>query len=106
MAFDFPPAKSDSRISNWQGSVRGYANIGQTPRRSVSIFAERALRNIWPPALLSLDAGCPDHLAPFLGLLGDELAEISGAHRHRRGAEIGEPRLDLGISKAGVDLLV
>src|SRR5262249_46777103 len=58
------------------------------------------------PGLFGLDVGRPDHLAPFLGLLGDELAEISGAHRHRHGTEIGEPRLDLGIGKSSIDLLV
>jgi hypothetical protein len=27
---------------------------------------------------LRLDVGCPDHLAPLLGLVGDQLAEVGG----------------------------
>ena len=55
---------------------------------------------------LRLDVGRPDHLAPLLGFVGDELAEVGGRARKRRAAEVGEPRLDLGIGEAGVDLLV
>src|SRR5215831_20352210 len=52
--------------------------------------------------LLRPDVRRPDQLAPPLGFCGDELAEISGrAHKHR-GTEVGEPRLDFGIGKAGV----
>jgi hypothetical protein len=29
-------------------------------------------------ALFCLDASCPDHLAPLLGILDDELSEIGG----------------------------
>src|SRR5262252_3445376 len=38
-------------------------------------FAERVLRNIRPGSRgsLRLDVGRPDHLAPFLGFVGDEL---------------------------------
>ena len=35
--------------------------------------------------LLRLDVGRPDHLGPFLGFVGDELAEVGGrAGKHRR----------------------
>src|SRR5262249_40062747 len=53
-----------------------------------------------------LDVGRPDHLAPLLGFIGDELAEIDGRAYERRAAEFGEPRLDLGIGEACVDLMV
>src|SRR5262249_57537756 len=71
-------------------------------------FAERVLRNIRPQSCgsLRLDVGEPHHLAPLLGFLGDEFAEIGGrAHEHRT-AEVGKARLQLGIDKARVDLLV
>jgi hypothetical protein len=31
--------------------------------------------------LLRLDVSCPDHLGPFLGFVGDELAEVGGRTR-------------------------
>src|SRR5262249_22938216 len=43
-------------------------------------FAERALWNIGATrmALFGLDVGRPDHLAPLLGFVGDELAKVGG----------------------------
>src|SRR5215510_14570942 len=55
---------------------------------------------------LRLDVGHPDHLAPLLGFVRDQLAEVSRRARKRRAAQIGKPRLDLGICERGVDLLV
>src|SRR2546421_11662926 len=56
------------------------------------------------PLLLRLDVGGPDYLAPLLGFVGHELAEV-GRRTWKSGAtEFGEPRLYLGIGKAGVDL--
>src|SRR5262249_9572421 len=46
------------------------------------------------------------HLPPLLGFCRDELTKFGGRHRHRRSTEIGEPRLDLGISEGGVNLFV
>src|SRR5215831_13319601 len=70
-------------------------------------FAERALRNIdasgWP--LVGFDIGRPDHFAPLLGLVGDKLTEVAGRARKDAAAEVGKPRLDLGIGEASVDLL-
>ena len=37
----------------------------------------------WPKSL-RLDAGGIDHFSPFLGLVGDELAEIGGRPREHR----------------------
>src|SRR5262249_11112138 len=78
----------------------------RSPRRP--LFAERALRNTdasgWP--LVGFDIGRPDHFAPLLGLVGDELTEAAGRARKDAAAEVGKPRLDLGIGEASVDLLV
>jgi hypothetical protein len=57
-------------------------------------------------ASLRLDVGCQDHLAPFHGLVGDKLGEIGGRARQHGRAEIGEPRLEVGIGKARIDLRV
>jgi len=40
---------------------------------------------------LRLDAGVLNHLAPLLSFVRDELGEIGGRHRHRHGAELGDP---------------
>jgi hypothetical protein len=34
------------------------------------------------------------------------LPKSGGAHRHRHATEIGKPRLDIGIGKSSIDLLV
>src|SRR5262245_47944814 len=53
-----------------------------------------------------LDAGELDHLAPLLGLIGNELSELDRAHRHGHMAYLSHPRLDLGFDEAGVDLTI
>src|SRR5262245_856910 len=55
---------------------------------------------------LRLDVGGPDHLAPFLGFLGDQLAELDGRSRQRRAAEVSETGLHLRVVESRVDLLV
>ncbi len=57
-------------------------------------------------ALLRLDVGRSDHPAPLLGFRGDEVPEVCGRARNRDAAQIGEPRLHLGIGEARVNLLV
>src|SRR6516164_5215255 len=47
----------------------------------------------------------PHHLAPLLGFLGDERAEVRGRTRKHRAAEVSEPRFYVGIGEASVDLL-
>src|SRR5262245_41222280 len=44
--------------------------------------------------LFRLDIGCPNYLAPLLGIFSDELPEV------------GEPRLCFGIGERRVDLFV
>src|SRR3954471_15875558 len=56
--------------------------------------------------LLRLHIGGADHLAPLLGLGGDELAELGGRAGQHRAAQFGQPRLQFRIGKTGVDLLV
>src|SRR5499433_3737860 len=57
------------------------------------------------PASVRLDACELHHLAPLLGFLGDQLAEVSGRTRKHRAAEVSEPRFHVGIGEASVDLL-
>ena len=54
-------------------------NSDITGRMGPRDFAERALRNIGPVAVsLRLDVGIPDHLAPLLGVVDNELAKLGG----------------------------
>ena len=49
--------------------------------------------------LLHPDVGRPDHLAPFLCFIGDELAEVGGRLRKHGAAQFGEARFaDLGAT--------
>src|SRR6516165_5883331 len=57
-------------------------------------------------ALFRLYVCRPDHLCPLLGFVSDEFAEVGGRHRHWHAAQLGEPRLEFGICKARVDLLL
>src|SRR5262249_46714520 len=41
--------------------------------------------------LLRLDVGGPDHLAPLLGLVGDELAEVGGRAREHVASPAARP---------------
>src|SRR5215475_878283 len=43
-------------------------------------------------ALLHLDVGCPDHLAPFLGLLGNVFAEVGGRAWKHSATKVGKAR--------------
>src|SRR6266481_3142413 len=56
--------------------------------------------------LLRLDVGCLDYLAPLLGFIGNELAEIGRRARNGRAAKIGQSCLQFGVGDAGVDLPV
>src|SRR3979411_2338371 len=81
------------------------------PRSATCSVRSRACRSFGPITRkirrsLRLRPGKLDHLAPLLGFRGDELAAVGWRARKRGGAEVGELRLQLGIGKAGVDLLV
>jgi hypothetical protein len=49
-------------------------------------------------ASVCLDVGCPDHIAPLLGFVGNELGEAGGRERERVATEVGKPRLDWSLS--------
>src|SRR6202023_957522 len=53
-----------------------------------------------------LDVRELDHLGPFLGFIGNELAEIGRRAGKWHGAQSGKPLLQGGIGEAGIDLLV
>jgi len=65
-------------------------------------------RGLWNigPGLLRFDIGGPDHLAPLLGLVGNEFFEFGRCHQHWVNAEAGKPRLCRWIGRDGVDLFV
>ena len=50
-------------------------------------------------ALLLLDMGHPDDLAPSLGLVRDELAEMRGRGRQRGSSQVRELCLQFGIAR-------
>ncbi len=56
--------------------------------------------------VLALDVGCPDHFAPLLGFVCDQLCKVDGRQHEHSATEVGKPRLHLGIGEASVDLLV
>src|SRR3984893_2569528 len=53
-----------------------------------------------------LGAGKSDHLGPLIGFFGDEPSEVGRRARQRDAAQVGNPRLPLGISKTRVDFPV
>src|SRR5262245_1033845 len=57
-------------------------------------------------ASVRLDVDGPDDVAPLLGLIRDEPSKVAGREREHVATQVGKPRLELGIGKASVDLLV
>src|SRR5271163_3778494 len=66
----------------------------------------RALFQIRRRVSLGLDVCRPDHLAPPLDVVRDQLSKVGGRARKYFGAQVGKPSLYSGIGKRGVDLLV
>ena len=56
--------------------------------------------------LIRLDVGGADHLAPLLGIFGNEPAEVSRRTDERGIAETFDFRFQCRIGQAGVDFLV
>src|SRR5262249_17986048 len=77
----------------------------QNPRGGHPIFAERNVME-YPAHSFRLDVRRPDYLAPLLGFVSDELGEVGRRARKHRGAQIGNPRLHLGISEPSVYFFV
>src|SRR5205085_2097229 len=70
------------------------------------VFQELALEDwAWVSASLRLDVGRPDYLAPLLGVFDDELAEVGRRERKHRAAQVGKPRLHLGVGEARINFL-
>src|SRR4051812_43566775 len=57
-------------------------------------------------SLPRLDVGRPGHLAPLLGFVGDDLAELGRRTAKDAATEIGDAPFHLGIAQCGIDLLV
>src|SRR5262245_39573695 len=55
---------------------------------------------------LRLDACELHHLAPLLGFVGDEFAEVRGRACKHSAPELDQPCPNLGVGEAGVDLLI
>src|SRR5712671_6390874 len=55
--------------------------------------------------LLRLDVGRPDHLAPLLSFLDNELPEFSRRTGKRNATQVGKARLDVGVGESLVDRL-
>src|SRR3977135_2336798 len=62
----------------------------------------------WSPRSSSIHRHAREfhHLAPFLGLIGDELAELRRRHRFWGGADFGQPRHQFWILQRFADGLV
>src|SRR5712671_2383196 len=59
-----------------------------------------------PARLFRLDVGRPDHLAPFLSFLTDELAEIGGREHEWRAAQVGKAGLHLRVGEGRIDFSI
>src|SRR5215468_6675182 len=86
-----------------------HSPVGQEHGRTIPLpdsrrleFTERGIR-IRTCQSLRLDAGEPDHLAPFFCFIGDELAELGGRSRQRHVSQVSKTAVQLGIDKPGVD---
>src|SRR6516165_8085092 len=89
------------------------ATVSRHERRVFFTFKERAetargavTRYARGSALLELDVGRPDHLAPLLGFFANESSKFVRRGWKCRRTQLGDPSLDPGIAKRRVDLLV
>src|SRR5262249_58976680 len=94
----------DGRNSRQRGSARGEMQELSAGKFHSALLAFRTTAGF--PQSLRLDVRGPDHLAPLLGFVGDELAELDRRSRQRRAAEVSETGLHLRVAESRVDLLV
>src|SRR5262249_9184013 len=59
-----------------------------------------------PSSLLRLDVCCSDPLASLFGFVGNQLTEVGGRLGERRGCQLGQARLDVGMRKTCIDISV
>jgi hypothetical protein len=76
--------------------ARRYAS-GIRETDAVKYFSAGLLR------IIRLDTSKLDHFGPLLGLIGDELAEVGRRAGNHCEAQVGNPRLELGIGEGCVD---
>src|SRR5262249_618915 len=78
------------------------------PARPRPGFRGTGVTEYWIETAVSfrLDVGGPDHLAPFVGFVGDELSKVGRRADKRCASEVSQPRLDFGIGEARVDLSI
>jgi hypothetical protein len=71
------------------------------------IFATRdVITDRSSSSLLRLDVCCSDHLAPLFGFVDNQLTEVGGRLGERRGSQLGQARLDVGMRKTCIDISV
>src|SRR5262249_62212003 len=58
------------------------------------------------PGSVRLDPHELDHLSPLLGFVGNEMAEVDGRACKRDAPNVCDARLQFGIDKADIDLLI
>src|SRR5262245_23469272 len=79
----------------------------QCQQRSLPPFAERKVMEYSVARRsLGLCARELDYFAPFLGIVSDELAEVGDRAGKYHAPNVGEPRLQLGISEPRIDLAI
>src|SRR5262249_38182652 len=102
MSAECPPYP-DKRTSTDATSMSAWCQ-----QRSSPPFAERDVMEYWmgTAASVRLDVGRPDHLAPLLSFVGNELSKVGGRTREHRTSQVGEALLHVGIGESGIDLLV
>src|ERR1019366_2084754 len=86
----------------------GRSQMTRSGHRPPPYSRTRTLWNIGAETsgLLRLDVGLSDHLAPFLGLVRDELSELGHAHRRWQPSQLYNARLDLGVDEGGINLSI
>src|SRR5262245_7779878 len=106
-----PPAGALAPPKGHRIAERRFAaqtRLASTSRTS----APRGSRNetLWKVSLrvrsVRLDAGELDHLAPLLRFVGYELSKVGRRAWKGGGAQLGKPRLHLGIGEGRIDLFV
>src|SRR5262249_30057 len=99
------PIRKPGRVTSLSGPTVTSLSGVYTARPSP--FAERDLWNMdRAAASVRLDVKGPDHLAPLLRFVRDELAKVGGRTDKRRGSHVGNARLHFGLGKGSVDLFV